>query len=948
MLRGVPAGDHKLTAQRVGYTPQTRSLAVTDGGTATSDFELVRMPTSLSAVVTTVTGQQERYKVGNAIASVGIDTVMRTAPVVTITDLLNGRAAGLQIYGNGGLSGTSSNVRIRGPNSMTLSNDPIFIVDGVRIESSTATQLATLGSGALTAVGFNGARPGRMADITPYEIESIDVVKGPSATTLYGSDAANGVIVIKTKRGLPGAAQWRFWTEQGTIEAADHFKPAYFAYGTNLATGVQQRCVLTQVASGVCRQDSVVTWNPLEDPVTSPIATGYRHVYGGQVRGGVERFTYFLSGDLSDETGYLRMPDAEQERIKLLRGVASLPAEQVRPNFVNLVNLRGNFGSALGERTHVNLSNGLISNRSALPGLQIFTAGGFGGQGGPTTNAGWFGQRPGELFALKNLDATTRFTTSVAGDYQPFAWLTTRATGGFDWSSTIFEALQRNGEGPATTVSGQRQDNRFNVSVWSVDLGGTATRSLSSQLQSKTTVGAQYNRRFEYNAFATGTNLAPGATTLAGAATTTSNESTIETIVAGVFLDESIEFRNRLFLTGAVRFDGGSAFGAEFSTVAYPKASISWVATDGTRSGWPHWIDNLRARAAIGSSGVQPSAVAALQRDALSSALFNGVAVTAANLNQLGNQSLKPETQTEIETGIDAELFRSRVTLELNVYQRRSRDAIANITLPPSVGSFLRPVNLGSVRNRGIEWVLNARLLDRPLASLDVGVNADLNENRLMSLGVGVPVTPTSQHQVGYPIYSLFTYGYTFDDLDHNNIITANEVTVDAAPHWYGTYRPQHTGSGTVKLGLFRDRLRLSGLADYRGKFDIADNISLNNIIFGTTRGQNDPTAPLDRQAAAQAVLKTTNAQGGIQYDGTFVRLREVSASYSLPPSVAKWIHVRGGDLSLSGRNLTIWTKFPGFSTEAPQGYSSGDGLNAGNPGAPTARYLLLRLTLTN
>src|SRR5262249_48790123 len=147
---------------------------------------------------------------------------------------------------------------------------------------------------------------------------------------------------------------------------------------TNLATGAQQRCVLTQVATGVCRQDSTVVWNPLEDKATTPMAPGYRHVYGGQVRGGVQNFTYFLSGESGGETGYLRMPDAEQERLKRERGVTSLPEDQIRPNYLDVVHLRANVGTSIGNSAHLQLSNGLIFNKSSIPGLTIFSNGGFG------------------------------------------------------------------------------------------------------------------------------------------------------------------------------------------------------------------------------------------------------------------------------------------------------------------------------------------------------------------------------------------------------------------------------------------------------------------------------------------------------------------------------------------------------------------------------------------
>jgi hypothetical protein len=359
-------------------------------------------------------------------------------------------------------------------------------------------------------------------------------------------------------------------------------------------------------------------------------------------------------------------------------------------------------------------------------------------------------------------------------------------------------------------------------------------------------------------------------------------------------------------------------------------------------------VENLRLRLAWGSSGVQPSAVAALQRDCLASSVVNGVAVTGATLCQLGNAHLKPETQTETEAGVDAEFFKSRARLELTLYHRQSRDAITNLSTGASVGALRYPVNLGAVRNRGIEAAINARLIDRPIATFDLGLNADLNENRVLSVGPGIPLTPNALNKPGYPLNSRWVLGYTYSDADGNGILTSNEVLVDTGYTSVGAMRPQHSGSGTATLGLFSQALRLSALADYRGQFIIVNATEGNQCIFNSCRAAYDPTAPLDRQAATQAVVKTASItrSGGFDYNGRFVRLREVSATWSLPSRLVHRLGSTGAQLSLSGRNVAVFTKYPGFSVESPQSIPSSDSFNVGNPAAPMARYWILRLTL--
>jgi hypothetical protein len=328
------------------------------------------------------------------------------------------------------------------------------------------------------------------------------------------------------------------------------------------------------------------------------------------------------------------------------------------------------------------------------------------------------------------------------------------------------------------------------------------------------------------------------------------------------------------------------------------------------------------------------------------------VNVTGATLCQLGNAKLKPETQTEYEGGLDAGLFHSRITLELTYYHRQSRDAIATIPLPPSAvaGTSANPglgipVNLGSVRNSGFEGQINVRALDGPNVSLDLGVNGNFNHNRLLKLGEGVAVTPTSANQVGYPLFSIFRPGYTYSDVDGNGIITASEVTVNSTPSFQGPIHPQTQLTGTAALGLFGDILHISALADYRDGSTILDFTEINRCFFNSCRAVVDPTVSLAQQAAAQAAFK--GAYGAFGASGRFLALRELAVSYKLPSVVAsRLLRSRGAQLSLSGRNLGYFlTKFPGYSVESTQSIPT-DALGPQNAGAPIARYWTIRLTL--
>src|SRR5438477_8347921 len=257
----VPAGQATVRASAVGYAAASRALTVNPGESAVADLTLALSPYSLDEVVVTSTGDQARKEVGNTIARIDAPKEVEKGTIQDLTDLLGAHAAGVDVL-PGTQTGSPSRVRIRGTNSLSLNNEPIYVVDGIRIVSQNR-------SSSVCDVGC--APPSRVNDLSPDEIESIDVVKGPSASALYGTDAANGVIVITTKRGIPGRTRWTVYAEQGVITDNNTYPDAYRGWrnGSTPVNGTQ--CILTQTVRATtdpqyCVQDSVTKFNPFTDP----------------------------------------------------------------------------------------------------------------------------------------------------------------------------------------------------------------------------------------------------------------------------------------------------------------------------------------------------------------------------------------------------------------------------------------------------------------------------------------------------------------------------------------------------------------------------------------------------------------------------------------------------------------------------------------------------------
>jgi TonB-linked SusC/RagA family outer membrane protein len=939
-IPNVDPGEYVLTARRLGYVPAVQRVTARDGSESTIRFERAVLASRLAEVVTTVTGSQRRAEIGNVIARVAADSVVGRTAVASLGDVLNARAAGVQIVIGGGLTGSSPRVRVRGLNSVSLSNDPLVVVDGARVEAS---------SGGAT-IGF-GRASGRLNDLNPEEIESIEVVKGPAAATLYGTDAANGVLIITTKRGHAGPSRWQLYAEMGQLELTAPYPNNYLSWGHAPGSTQAQQCALVQKAAGQCTIDSLTTFNPLENKETSPLGRGHREQYGIQVSGGADRLAYFVAGEREEETGFLRMPDLDVAQVVAERGGAAVPEEQRRPNALEKTSLRASVSSRLTDRADVSVSVGLISSDVRVPGPTVFSNATSGRGQRDATDRWAFSGPPGAVFGLRNAEDVERFTGSMSGSWRPVTNISARVTTGADISSVALDALQRRGEGPiGTGRDGRRTTSRTGIALYSVDAGASATVSLTPTVGSRTSVGAQFNRRTSQSATLNGARLTPGSETISGAATLTGSEQSSESVVAGAYVEQMLSYRERLFLTGAVRADGGSAFGSRFRTALYPKASVSWLAVQQGGS----WVDDLRLRAAYGASGVMPDPTASLQLISLAPVIADGAAATGATLSAVGNADLRPERQAELETGIDAELFDRRLRLELTAYHRRSRDAIITRPLPSEFGIPTRQENIGAVRNRGVEALVTATVLRGDRITWEFSANGAVNQNRLERIGdasaeIGFPSIGLSRE--GRPLFGLYAIPITrYEDANGDGIIVPSEVTLGDSMVYMGQAMPPRQLTLATSLGLLGGRLRFATQFDHRGGYVLHDNREYARCSTATRncRAANDPTASLRDQAAAVARnIAPAQTNYGFVGDGSFTRWRELSVTYLIPARVRNAVHARSADITLAGRNLKIFTQYPGVDPEvsANVGVQGREGYSEGAL-PPPPRYWILRANI--
>src|SRR6266566_2070625 len=461
VLAGLSPGQVTLRVSAIGYGAVTRAVTIASGEVATQDFALTLQPYSLDEIVVTATGEQAKREVGNVINSIRADSLVQTRPIANMNDLLSAKAPGVDVLA-GNLTGAGSRVRIRGTNSLSLNNEPLYIIDGVRI--------------------------------------------------------------ITTKRGRPGPARWSVYAEQGFITDQNTYPNAYRGWRTTPTAstptnGVQ--CILTQVAAATCTQDSVTSFNLFTDPQTSPNATGYRSQYGLQVAGGSDASTYFVSGEYENEVSQLKMPPFAVDTLLKIRQISEVPFEQLRPNARRRVSVRANVETHPNSRVDLAVSTGFVSSAQRLPQTDNNTTGllsnGLGGPG--NKDNGRYGYRaftPNEFFSETVNQNINRFIGSGTANWRPTSWLAFRATSGLDFTQRLDTDLCRREECVdfGTVKTGFKTDNRTNFFSYTGDARGTATFQLTPTLSSRTTLGMQYLKTvFDRNgAFAE--NLAPGFTTV--------------------------------------------------------------------------------------------------------------------------------------------------------------------------------------------------------------------------------------------------------------------------------------------------------------------------------------------------------------------------------------------------------------------------------------------------
>ena len=890
----VPAGEVQLTARRIGY--RRRSIAVR-GAETDVRVELERDPYRLEAqIVTGAATTVARQNVANDVGLVSAEQLARV-PSASIENALAGKIAGVQVIANGGAPGGGNQIRMRGVTSVFGSADPLYVVDGVIISNDVIQP----GTNALTSARRASANASnqdngvnRIADLNPNDIETVEVLKGASASAIYGSKASNGVVLIKTKTGSTGAPVSNVTQRLGTFDLARKFNLRKFTLPEAQAYAVAQGYAMTpaEVASnyascgGFCDfEEQLYGENPLS------------YETGLGVRGGMGTTNYFVSGltkydgGIQKNTGYKK----DAIRLNLSQFIGERLSLQVNNNYIRTVTRRG-------------ISNN--DNANITPYF-VFAA-----------TPSWFDMRPrdGEypvtpvmgtnsfqnVDFIQTPDEVNRIISSLSASYQLMnnerQTLSLKADGGLDRFneqvnivSPRFLIFEPNDGLPGTVTSNSGSVMNLNLNL---SLAHTYTPS-GRRFSATTAAGIQRETSSLRSTNVVTRDVLLGLENInsGSAPEVFANREAVRGF-AMFAQEELLALNEKLLLTAGVRAERSTRNGDVDKLYAFPKASVSYRLLDVIPR-----LGEVKLRLAAGQSGNQPLYLQKY-RTAITGVYDRQNGVQAGP--SYGNPDIEPERQTELETGFDAQFANGRGSLAFTLYQKTIDDVILQIAAAPSVGYTVQILNGGQFRNRGIETLLDIT----PVQGPDYGWTSRTTfaRNRGIVTALPVPAFTLSQDATGQGV--AFGAGYGIARLQVGESVTqivgsdgANGVVKkgDASPDFTMGFSNELSWKG----------VRLSSLFDWQKGGNLV-NVT-KNVFDAFGLAPDVPDGGLAR-------INLNDTQGIAQYieDASFVKLREIALGYDLPRS---WMdrlgaRTRSVRLEVSGRNLYTWTKYTGADPE--------------------------------
>ncbi|MES2427718.1 MAG: TonB-dependent receptor [Bacteroidota bacterium] len=886
----------------------------------------------LNDVVVVGYGTQTRKSLTGSLSTISVSEV-KDKPTATFAEQLQGKAPGLQVSTSTGIPGDGMFIRIRGTTSINASNDPLYVIDGVYVNS-----------GSLQRITTQGQANNPLSDISPDDIESITVLKDADATAIYGARAANGVILVTTKRGKYNTAP--------KVSLSTYFGGARAPKLWDLVTGPQHAELINEfyrnsnadaiaiaAANGTTPATTykfqpfrALTDNPTASPAPRGLPqdqqtydrlhkafrTGFLQNYDLSVSGGNDKTTYYIGGGLNKQQADLKTNDFRRASFKI--NLDQKISDYVTVGTSNTLTQTYRTNARVGDGPQGGILQSALHTPTYLPEVNA--------NGTPGKWAGFdnldvllnntnmnstSNHLISNLYAEVKISKDLKFKTSWSVDYNNYNEFQY-------WNSLTNLGIANLGLGTSAisnnTIWTDEQTLTYSHLFGKHSIGALIGNSLQGSVSNQTT--------------AQGTNFPNDSfTQISSAATSTSTASETSYKLSSFFARVNYNYDSKYYADFSIRADGSSRFGANHQFGYFPSAGVAWRVKKEDFLKDFAVITDLKLRGSIGVTGNQNGI-----NDFASRGLWGAGANYQNNPGttpaQLANPDLKWESTRQTNIGFDLSLLKDRLTISGDIYEKYTSNLLLNLPLASSSGFSSILTNAGEMSNRGGELSISSINLDGAF-KWTTNFNISRNINKIEKLPTPVVAAYAAERMVqGQSMYTFYVYkqlyvdpqtgNAVYDDVDNNKTINSNDIEAD------GNALPKFTGGLT-------NNFRYQGFdLSVFFNFVYGNKVYNNNNFFLEGGGTRDANRAMDvyqlnrwqkpgdvtdmPRLTAYGQNYTISPTSRNIEDGSFLRLSNVNLGYTLPKSLTEKAKISSIRVYVSGSNLWLWTKYKGPDPE--------------------------------
>ncbi|GAB3942275.1 TonB-dependent receptor [Spirosoma harenae] len=932
-------GD-EVVVSAIGY--QTTTLKISSSNPL--NITLQESASQLSEVVVVGYGTQDRKNLVGSVSQVNADEI-KNRPVASFDQQLQGRAAGVQVAANTGVPGDGIFFRIRGTTSINASNDPLYVVDGVFVNNQSLQKITT-----------QGQSNNPLADINPADIESISILKDAEATAIYGARAANGVVLITTKRGN--------YNSKTKVRLNASVGKAWAPKLWDLVTGPEHATIINEAWTNDGKPASTRPFRPVSegerglpedqptyDRLSDIFRTGALQNYDVAVSGGTKQTRFYLGGGYTSQQATLRTNDFSRASFKL--NLDQDITDKVRIGTSNIFSQSNRTNARVGDGPQGGILQAALHTPTYLP--KFNTDG---------TYAKWAGFDNLDVL-INNTDmhsTSTRYIGNIYGEYDILSNLKFRSSWSIDYNDyneyEYWNTLTNRGSASKGLATSSISKN----TIWINEQTLSYRQTFGSQHNFGALLGNTFQGNVSTQTLAQGTNFPSDAfKQIASASVTTSSSNRNQYNLASFFGRVDYNFARKYFFEASLRADASSKFADGHRWGYFPSAGVAWQLKQERFLQNATFLSDLKIRASVGWTGNQ-NGIDNYASRGLWGGGYNYQDNPGTVPVQLANPELKWETTRQTNIGVNVGLLNNRIGLEINAYSKYTYDLLLQVPLAQSSGFASIYRNDGEISNRGLEFAINSLNISKGGFQWNTSFNIATNVNRIERLSIPVDASYATERMAqGQPFHAFFVYKQlyvdpktgdaVYEDVNKDGLITV------ADKQFYGSALPKFFGG-------------LNNSFSYKGfdlsvffNFSSGSKVFNNNRFFHESGGTRD-----DRRAINKNQLNRWQKEGDITdvprvttignnynlsptsrfvEDGSFIRLNSVVFGYTIPKAILSKIGISSARVYYNGSNLWLLSNYQGPDPEVNvTGNPTTQGYDLGTPPQPRTAQFGLNLTI--